>query len=740
MRVIELLAEFLAIPRERADAVSCRRATANLPPNTGRGWPWKDLLDKGAVGRVPVTYGQWQKVVIDADMPVRWKRLELACVTVLETANCGDRKRIGKRLRAQIGDALECGMEMTTVGSEVSLFTVIDPGFTTPLDVESLVRNAILFLEGVLNAVAFIGNRQRSVSELTLNVEVCESRVDRLQQEAAFDEPDSSGALMQLFRPGEDLAVSDDPSTWMNGASRVSAAWSGREDELVSRVVGAFLHVVTTPIDYFPDPSQLPIALLASDRPIFAQRALRQTLDFGRASWETHREGLVGAIVATVGLEQESWHTHLEIGDCQRRLSRTSDMELRARDILNLYRIVSEGWLKYIGRAILSTAGVSAGENSTLTDLLNSLNGVDEQWALTTLIRSLLRPDWRNASAHLDIKWDELRNCAITSSGEVDLDRVLAVSEQACSVKIGFETGIALLRAENADFREEIDRRLSALPARPVSARLIALEWLARQGLRVKRLSFKREFGFVVSLEGSEDNPGMLAAAVFVAATKNPIRARWNITVLPGAPELSISPEAIDIATAEVPVGFEMTIHPLRLIPLFVDGYRSLEWEAEEIGCAAVVLALRGLRAEVSATRAGGLEISDVILFALSALKGSERLAPNSSRWIARGARCLEEVLDNNLLTGKRDRLVAWIDSCLASFSNGRKRSLMPWFDRTSSDSDRSLADVAIESSWKQPMRSIDVLLPRVPEETLRSLIRGKPGMFHGYGEGSALR
>ncbi len=151
--------------------------------------------------------------------------------------------------------------------------------------------------------------------------------------------------------------------------------------------------------------------------------------------------------------------------------NRAEHIEEKARAAMDLYRVALEGDVKRTAVVVLELLGRSIPDGISLATARDLLRAEKDQ-PLCQLLASGIRPEWRNANAHEDFRWDPIADTLLLSGQPTDLDDVLESASRARVVCQGFEHGVAVAYAQNASLiawgkeaPNHVDRDFSVLQA-----------------------------------------------------------------------------------------------------------------------------------------------------------------------------------------------------------------------------------------------------------------------------------
>jgi hypothetical protein len=164
--------------------------------------------------------------------------------------------------------------------------------------------------------------------------------------------------------------------------------------------------------------TQLPAV---SDRPLIAHRAAvlaRDLVTEKLAADLARTRSVIARHVQREPLMLSAYRGQVSAWEAHRR---TTFEEDQVRPLADLYKIVSEGDVKWTAVVVLNLLGRTVPALPTLATV-NDLLVAERDEPICSMLASVLRPEWRNAIAHEEFRWDSSHGMAMIGNQLVDLD------------------------------------------------------------------------------------------------------------------------------------------------------------------------------------------------------------------------------------------------------------------------------------------------------------------------------
>ena len=271
-------------------------------------------------------------------------------------------------------------------------------------------------------------------------------------------------------------------------STRLLSAFYGRYDDLYARLRRLLQPITNTP------PALLSalwpaLGLLLSERPLIALRTAFRVRDLLEAGVSAHVNEIARPLRQLKLSVDSSVDNHAGMVGVIRQLDQAeSDLE-RARLKLDLYRRMVEGQLRPWAWTLLRIHGHRDGRVPTLASLRERLVANGDP-LLADAARAML-PAARNAAAHEDASWDELRIVLRTDRGEVSVADLEDATERAYSFMLGAECAWACVRFASTAFAAALDAEDPPNGLRGISER-DAVRHFGTNGLAVRRWTNER--------------------------------------------------------------------------------------------------------------------------------------------------------------------------------------------------------------------------------------------------------
>jgi hypothetical protein len=508
------------------------------------------LLAKQENAVIPVTRAGWRTVLEDSHIAELAMKLlhELSRIPDLDV---NDSRVIGTELRTTLLQAVSTLRNLMEAAENVSWFMAPDTREEDLAAVRQAATTGCEVLEAVLDALCT--NDPASASAVGAG-ERLRSLAARLESDP-LGEADASDedAVALVFGTGER------PFTDRRGivcAGRIRAAYAGRDAELAAishRLLRALLPDSSAAP---PDAATYAASLALSDRPLICHQVARHTLELLRTRFAEQGVATAAAVGRLGGRIRHSASSHFDgLAPTAVRLRGTDNASERARLLLELYRLASEGQLRHTAWAVLELRGHERSSIPMLGELRDLL--LAERSALTDLLAKAIHPEWRNAAAHEEHHWDAVSERLVLAEGRaVSPHEIEDATGYAMSVIYGFETGIACARLQIPDLARALDE-----PAgRPQDPALLDLEIrraFGGHGVWVWDTVWKRK-GIEIVLEADLDGElHRILAAVLMAHLLSGSIDGWRIRVRDGDQSIAVGREALEAATALLSSDFQ---------------------------------------------------------------------------------------------------------------------------------------------------------------------------------------
>jgi hypothetical protein len=187
--------------------------------------------------------------------------------------------------------------------------------------------------------------------------------------------------------------------------------------------------------------------LALSDRPLIAHRATLQARDLVTSQLTTDRERTCLVIATGADREPEMLFLHRSQVDYIDAYHRARHPDGRARAAMDLYRSVLEGDIKRTSVTVLELLGRTVPDAPSLSAIRSLLESEGEP--MCAHLASTIRPEWRNANAHEEFRWDPIGNTLLLRGQVADVDEVVLEALRAREICRAFEHGVAVAYAHN---------------------------------------------------------------------------------------------------------------------------------------------------------------------------------------------------------------------------------------------------------------------------------------------------
>lgn len=443
--------------REATRAVVRNLSLANTPP---------PVVFHQHDGFIPVTSAQWRTILTDAQLLEQWRQVGSTVLELVSTA-CASGRSAGKKLPGLARSLHEAAHALTETMREVSWFSppgaakeerrAADDLVTASLRV---VRAMLACLEQGWERAAWSAVRTRAV----------EAAAACGQLEAALAGPVND--VEDAYEVALGLSAAElKRGSGVTGRARLAAAWARNPDGLDRRLRRQMRHLIDDSLPLTGKLRQHLAALAVSDRPLMAHRAALGARDLVTAKLTADLDrtrSVVARHVQREPLMLSAYRGQVSAWDAYRRATHEED---QVRPLADLYRVVLEGDVKWTAAVVLDLLGRALPARMTLAtarDLLITENAEP----LCSMLASVIKPEWRNAIAHEELRWDSSHGMAVLGGQLVDLDELLNSALCARTICQGFEHGVAVSYAHNAQMNpwdtselNEVARLLDMLQA-----------------------------------------------------------------------------------------------------------------------------------------------------------------------------------------------------------------------------------------------------------------------------------
>ncbi|MFD7494175.1 hypothetical protein ACFV8T_17435 [Streptomyces sp. NPDC059832] len=503
-----------AVERDASEAA--RAVTGNFR----RSAVVEEAAEQVRPGHVQATRKQWLSVLWDAELPELQRDVDETVVAILDLRGASGRT-VGKRLPALLRRLHATAIVASSVAREVSRF---HPSRTSIAE-QRLAADLARAIWGELIALFDCleqGWAEPAWAESRRYALAAQVAAEKLV--AAAEDADTNSLGEDVYRrtlgiPAEQLSG----GTGAASRARLAAAWATDRKSLDRRLRRSMRHLIDESVPMTGHLCHHLAHLAVSDRPLVAHRAALLGRDLVMSQLESAREQTCSVIARHVAREPEALFSHRGVIAYQDAYIRAEHPEEKARAAMDLYRAVFEGDVKRTAAVVLELEGGTVPQGTTLATLRDLLAAEDDQ-SLCSLLGSTIRPEWRNANAHEDFRWDPVSGTLLLSAQPTDLEQVLDEAIRARSICLGFEHGVAVAYARKASLviqdsgnPNHVDRDLSILQSSGES-RFPVLD-IRRQG-RIVRLDVVD-----ISVETLRDG----CRALLRAALADPGVERWEI-------------------------------------------------------------------------------------------------------------------------------------------------------------------------------------------------------------------
>lgn len=291
-------------------------------------------------------------------------------------------------------------------------------------------------------------------------------------------------------------------------SARAQTPLNGSEVEALSRKVAGDLLPATA--RWVPDVGRALAALVLSERPLIARRAAEAavTLLMSAAA-----ENLLATARALANVRErvgESYASHTEITDLLAILQRAQDSGNQMQIGLaagRLYAATIEGPVSRAGTATLQLLKRPVADDRSLAEKKDQLDSADNQ--LATDLGYAIKPEWRNAVDHREMRWDARAQKLSLRGESVDVRDVLRLQQIGLAAADGLEVGISIACSAVPGLLEAIEQ-LAPQRTDHISVEHHLRDSLAAQGVTLRSLRTEGT-QLYVSLHQLEDVSALLA-------------------------------------------------------------------------------------------------------------------------------------------------------------------------------------------------------------------------------------
>ena len=521
---------------------------------------------------------------MDAGIVIYIRQL-LDGLAAVEMLDVNDRGVIGGPLRRTVADITETLAQLVEHVEQASWF-VPPPG--READRDALLRAPVLAVEAVMSCLDALTSIDpgASVARWESSATKLGALAEQLGERPAVDSGGTSalelvfGATPVHFRDRRGVIDS----------ARIRAFYADRPHEL-EQISRRLLKSLIGNAAVTPDAATYAAAFSLSERPLICHEVARETLAEIKRRFASDSEATATALARRFAGIRDSASTHFDgIAPTTGRLEGARTDGERARLVLELYRLASEGPMRQVGWAYLELRGHPPRKAPTLSEVRDLLRA--DGSALARLIADAIHAGWRNPASHEEHHWDAAQDRIVLGEATATLGEIEAVTGYAISVMHGFETGLACARL----LIDALAQKLESEDAvhEPPLVDLRVRNAIGRQGVYLWDTCWRGDSVQVVLEVDLDRDLHRVLAGVLGASLEAPLTTRWTVVERASRRSIAISAAATAAARGLLKPGIgHGPIDVNVLLPLLADLKIAAGEAAADVAVDAARLALK---------------------------------------------------------------------------------------------------------------------------------------------------
>ena len=469
---------------------------------------------------IPVDRSGWESVVKDAGIMAHVRQL-LERLAEAEMPDVNDSGVIGGALRRAVAGAAETLAQLVERVEQASSFI---PPAGRESDRDALLRVPVLAVEAVTSCIDALTaiDPKAPLERWASSAADLGALADQLATRPSIASEGMS-ALELVF--GATPARFRDRRGVIDSA-RIRAFYATRPHELEQISRRLLKSLIGDAAVMPPDAATYAAAFSLSERPLICHQVARETLAEINRRFSDDPDATAAALARRFAGIRNSASTHFYgIVPAAARLEDAQGDGERARLVLELYRLASEGPMRQTGWAYLELCGHPQRKAPTLSEVRDLLLADGSPLAL--LIAGAIHPEWRNPASHEEHHWDAAQERIVVGEVTATLDEVEAAAGYAMSVMHGFETGVACARLLNDELAQTLETEDAVHEAPLVDQRVRSA--IGRQDVYVWDTSWRGDSVEVVLEVDLDRELHRVLAGVLGASLEAPVATRWTV-------------------------------------------------------------------------------------------------------------------------------------------------------------------------------------------------------------------
>jgi hypothetical protein len=513
--------------RQRALPIVRQRLTAAAP------------LAEAVEAVIPVDRSGWESVLEDAGITAHVRQL-LERLADVEMLDLNDSRVIGGVLRRSLARAAETAEQLAVCVEQASWFV---PPVGRESDRDALLRVPALAIEAITSCIEALtsSDPEAPLDRWGSSAAELDGLIDQLADRPTIASEDTS-ALELIF--GATPARFRDRRGVIDSA-RIRAFYATRPHELEQISRRLFKSLIGDAAVMPPDAATFAATFGLSERPLICHQVARETLAEVKRRFSDDPDTAAATLARRFAGIKNSASTHFDgIVPTAARLEDAQGDGERARLVLELYRLTSEGPMRHTGWAYLELRGHPQRKAPTLSEVRDLL--LADGSPLARLIADAIHPEWRNPASHEEHHWDAALERIVVGEATATLKEVEAATGYAISVMHGVETGLAGARLLIEELAQKLESEDAVHEAPLVDLRV--RNAIGRQGVYVWDTNWRGDSVEVVLEVDLDHELHRVLASVLGASLEAPAATHWTVSERDGRRSIAISSDATTAA------------------------------------------------------------------------------------------------------------------------------------------------------------------------------------------------